>query len=112
MPCRIGCASTPMIAHPHRLGEIDKDRVSAPIAFAGSLALGQWDRPAVERMFRPDKTSLLAAGGCSLEYAAGELTCVGRGGLVGAILPNGSWYDLQLPFGYPFAAVLQRAAEK
>ena len=95
-----------------KLGEIDKDRVSAPIAFAGSLALGQWDRPAVERMFRPDKTSLLAAGGCSLEYAAGELTCVGRGGLVGAILPNGSWYDLQLPFGYPFAAVLQRAAEK
>ena len=95
-----------------KLAEIDKDRVSAPIAFAGLSALGQWDRPAVERMFTPDRTSPLAAGGCSLAYTAGDLTCVGRGGLVGAILPNGTWYDLQLPFGYPFAAVLQRAAEK
>jgi hypothetical protein len=40
----------------------------------------------------------------------GILTFVGRGGLVGAILPNGTWYDLRLPFGYPFVAVLQRAA--
>jgi hypothetical protein len=46
-----------------KLGEIDKDRVSAPIAFAGSSAPGQWDRPAVERMFTPDRTSPLAAGG-------------------------------------------------
>jgi hypothetical protein len=34
---------------------------------------------------------------------------VGRGGPVGAILPNG-WYNLELPFGYPFVAVHQRAA--
>ena len=44
-----------------KLGEIDKDRVSAPVAFAG--AIGVWDNgivAAIERMFTPDKTSPLA----------------------------------------------------
>jgi hypothetical protein len=93
-----------------KIGEIDKDRVSVPVAFAGLWAPGQWDRPAVERMFTPDRTSPLAASGCALEYTGGNLSCVGRGGPVGAILPNGAWYNLELPFGYPFVAVHQRAA--
>ena len=93
-----------------QLAEIDKDRVSAPVAFAGTLAVGEWDRAAIERMFTPDRTSPLATGGCSLQYIGGDLTCVGIGGPVGAILPSGTWYDLELPFRYPFVAVLQRAA--
>jgi hypothetical protein len=92
------------------LAELDQDRVSAPVAFAGTLALGKWDRAAIERMFTPDKTSRLATGGCSLQYTGEDLTCVGMGGPVGAILPSGTWYDLELPFRYPFVAVLQRAA--
>jgi hypothetical protein len=92
-----------------QLAEIDKDRVSAPVAFAGPLAVGEWDRAAIERMFTPDSTSPLATGGCSLQYIGGDLTCVGIGGPVGAILPSGTWYDLELPFRYPFIAALQRA---
>jgi hypothetical protein len=42
------------------LAELDKDRVSAPVALAGSLTPGQWGRPAIERMFTPNRTSLLA----------------------------------------------------
>ena len=95
-----------------KLTELDEDRVSAPVAFAGTLVSGEWDRAAIERMFTPDKTSQLATGGCSLLYIRGELTCVSIGGPVGAILPSGTWYDLELPFRYPFAAVLQRAAAR
>ena len=61
-------------------------------------------------MFTPTRTSPLASGGCSLRYTGGDLTCVGTGGPLGAILSNGTWYDLELPFPYPFVAVLQRAA--
>jgi hypothetical protein len=95
-----------------KLVELDKDRVSAPVAFAGALALGRWDRAAIERMFRPSATSPLATGGCSLQYTGGDLACVGIGGPVGAIFPSGTWYDLELPFRYPFVAVLQRAAPR
>ena len=95
-----------------KLTELDEDRVSAPVAFAGTLVSGEWDRAAIERMFTPDKTSQLATGGCSLLYIRGELTCVSIGGPVGAILPSGTWYDLELPFRYPFVAVLQRAAAR
>ena len=95
-----------------KLAEIDKDRVSTPVAFAGTLVAGEWDRAGIERMFTPSRTSPLATGGCSLLYIRGDLTCVGIGGPVGAILPSGTWYDLELPFRYPFVAVLQRAASR
>jgi hypothetical protein len=62
-------------------------------------------------MFTSSSTPL-ATGGCSLQYIGGDLTCVGAGGPVGAILPSGTWYDLDLPFRYPFVAVLQRAAPR
>ena len=95
-----------------KFGEIDKDRVSAPVAFADALAVAGGDRAAIDRMFTPNRTSPLATSGCFLEYSGGDLACVGIGGPVGAILPNGTWYDLELPFRYPFVAVLQRAAAR
>src|SRR4051794_9111533 len=93
-----------------KLGEIDGDRVSAPIAFDHALGAGKRDRATIERLFTPERTSRLAAAGCLLRYVGRDLACAGAGGPVGAFLPNGTWFDLELPFGSPFVAVLERAA--
>ena len=60
-----------------------------------------------------DRIATLMAGdlenaGCALAYAGGSLKCEGRPGPVGALLPNGSRFDLGLPFGFPFTDVLGR----
>jgi hypothetical protein len=39
-------------------------------------------------------------------YAKRDIECVGDSGTIGALLPNGNWFDLELPFGFPFADVL------
>src|SRR5881275_2365925 len=41
------------------LGDIDDDRVSAPIAFDHTLGAGKRDRATIERLFTPDRTSRL-----------------------------------------------------
>jgi hypothetical protein len=37
----------------------------------------------------------------------GGLECVGTSGIIGALLPNGNWFDLDLPFGFPFTNLLR-----
>ena len=40
-------------------------------------------------------------------YVNGGLECVGTSGTIGALLPNGNWFDLDLPFGFPFTDLLR-----
>lgn len=86
--------------------DIEKDRVRATVAFVGSLASGMPDRAAVERMFAIDPTSPMVTDGCALHYARGDVTCTGAPGLVGAMLPGGRRFDLELPFRFPFVEVV------
>ena len=50
----------------------------------------------------------LENAGCALVYAEGELKCIGHPAPVGAVLPDGSRFDLPLPFGFPFTDLLRR----
>ena len=87
------------------LDDIDKDRVPASVAFVGPPGAGS-----VESLFAIDAGSPLASGGCRVQYANGELTCIGPRASVGALLPNHERFDVEIPFRFPFTDVLRDAA--
>ena len=91
-----------------KLVGIDRDRVPASVAFVGSVA-GRSASSAAERMFAIDATSSLAHSGCRLAYDKGDLTCFEIGAPVGALLPDGGRFDLEIPFRFPFTEVLRQA---
>jgi len=37
-----------------------------------------------------------------------DVTCTGSGAPVGAFLPDGKRFDLDLPFGFPFSQIVSR----
>jgi hypothetical protein len=89
-----------------RLNAINKDYVVAPLNFV---------RPAVSggqmeiRSFAIRPGEVLANGGCRVGYMNGDIECVGNSGTIGALLPNGNWFDINLPFGFPFTDLLRNA---
>jgi hypothetical protein len=94
-----------------KLEELDKDRVPVSVAFSGRLAPGAPNRADIDKLFAVDAGSHLATGGCHIQYVSGDLTCTGTGAPIGAMLPDGSRFDLDLPFRYPFSEVVRRATE-
>ncbi len=71
------------------------------------------DPTELERRFKLPSGSPLATGGCIVSYKPGfGLSCTGRGAAIGAMLPSGARYDLDLPFGFPFEAALARATKR
>jgi hypothetical protein len=87
-----------------KLDAIDQDHVVAPLDFDVPAA----PRGQVEaKSFTIDPGGLLAHGHCQVAYVNGGLECVGTSGTVGAFLPNGNWFDLDLPFGFPFTDLLR-----
>jgi hypothetical protein len=87
---------------------IEKDRVPAAVAFAGPVASATSAPDGIARMFAIDPASPMATGGCALRYAGGDLSCPGTPGPVGAMLPDGQRFDLDLPFRFPFIDVIRR----
>ncbi len=81
------------------------------MTFAGSPARGARDPSALKQSFAVDATSPLATGGCQVQDKGGDLICAGSGAQIGAVLPDGSWFDLELPFQFPFYEVLRRVAQ-
>jgi hypothetical protein len=56
----------------------------------------------LKRTFAVDATSPLATGGCQVKYVGGDVICAGTGSPIGAVLPDGRWFDVELPFAFPF----------
>ena len=80
------------------------------MSFAGSPRLGPPnDLSTLRKTFFIDAASPLATGGCQVKYVDGDVICAGTGAQMGAILPDGRWFDVELPFGFPFLDVLRRA---
>jgi hypothetical protein len=95
-----------------RLAGVDQKRiVSTSMTFAGSPARGTRNPSALKQHFAVDATSPLATSGCQVQYKGGDLICAGSGAQIGAVLPDGSWFDLKLPFEFPFYEVLRRVAQ-
>ena len=69
-----------------KIGEIDQERVSAPVRFDGAIPSGMASAAEIERIFAIGPESPLAHAGCQLRYAKGDLTCIGSGAPVGAIV--------------------------
>ena len=76
-----------------KIGKIDQERVSAPVRFDGAVPSGMVSAVEIERIFAVGPESPLAHAGCQLRYAKGDLTCIGSGAPVGAMLPNGKRFD-------------------
>ena len=93
------------------LEELDKDRVPALVAFSGPLVPGALNRVEIDNLFAIAAGSPLATGGCHIQYVSGDLTCTGTGAPIGAMLPNGTRFDLDIPFGFPFSEVVRRAVK-
>jgi len=95
-----------------KLASVDRQALAAKtVSFADSSTLGPGnDFSALRKTFAVDPKSPLAMGGCQVKYVDGDVICAGTGAPIGAILPDGRWFDLELPFGFPFLEVLQRAA--
>jgi hypothetical protein len=91
-----------------KIGELDRDRLAAQLAFVGPDAPGMPASPAIAKIFALDAEHALARRGCTLSYANRDLVCAEAGGPVGAMLPGGKRFDLDLPFRFPFVEVLQR----
>jgi hypothetical protein len=95
-----------------RTGDIDRERVSAALKFAGNIPFGMVEAAEIERIFAIDPSSPLAHAGCHVGYSNGDLTCTGSGAPVGALLPDGKRFDFELPFQYPFSRMLDQASGK
>ena len=87
--------------------QIDRDRIEAGSLFFHETTTATSNR-AGEAAFAIEARDPLARAGCTVIYAEGDLTCTGREGLVGALLPNGARFDLDLPFRFPFSQVVRR----
>jgi hypothetical protein len=88
------------------VAQIDKNRTDATFSFQGTTVATPGLRTR-EGAFVIDAQSPLARGGCTVIYADGDVTCSGGKGPVGAMLPNGARFDLDLPFRFPFSEVLR-----
>jgi hypothetical protein len=105
-------------AYSHELGpkfaSVDRQALTAQtMSLAGSPALAPVDNlSTLRKTFAVDATSPLATGGCQVKYLDGDVICARTGTQMGAILPDGRWFDLELPFGFPFHEVLQRASRR
>jgi hypothetical protein len=88
--------------------DTDRDRVNAKVDFAGQVDGGTAARTASERIFAVGPQSPLANAGCNVRYANGALNCRRSGGPVGAMLPTGERFDLDLPFRFPFDQALRQ----
>jgi hypothetical protein len=105
-------------AYSHELGpklaSVDRQALAAEtVSFAASPALAPGDNLlTLKKTFAVNATSPLATGGCEVKYVDGDVICAGTGAQIGAILPDGRWFDLELPFGFPFLEVLRRASRR
>jgi hypothetical protein len=105
-------------AYSHALGpkfaSIDQQTLAAEtVSFAGLPPLGRVnDLSRLRNTFAIDARSPLLTGGCQVKYVAGDVICTGTGAQIGAVLPDGRLFDLELPFGFPFLEVLRRAARR
>ena len=88
---------------------IDEEPVAAPVKFEGLIPSGMVTAAEIEKIFAIKSDSPLANAGCHLQYLNGDLTCTGTGAALGAMLPRGRRFDLELPFHYPFTQVLDQA---
>jgi hypothetical protein len=95
-----------------KIGEIDQERVKAPVRFEGTIPKEMASAAGIEKIFAIGTDSPIARAGCQLRYAKGDLVCTGTGAPVGAFLPDGKRFDLVLPFHYPFTQVLDQADGK
>ena len=102
-------------AYSHELGpelaSVDRQSTrTETVSFAGSPALAHSDNlSTLKKTFAVYATRPLATGGCQVKYVDGDVICAGTGAQMGAILPDGRWFDVELPFGFPFLDVLRRA---
>ena len=88
------------------LDGIDKDSVVAPLNFVRPASP---TREAEIKAFAIHSGDTLANGHCRVGYVNGDIDCVGNSGTIGALLPDGKWFDLDVPFGFPFTDVLRNA---
>ena len=91
---------------PATLDDIDRDRVRASPAFRGSVR-DRTPRAVSSGLFSISRGHPLATSGCALRYSDGNLACEACPSVVGAMLPDGSWFDLDLPFRFPFIDVFR-----
>jgi hypothetical protein len=86
---------------PAGLESIDGEWVAASPAFLGKFG-DKSPRAVSAGLFSIHRGHPLAASGCALRYADGNLACEAGPSAVGAMLPDGSWFDFDLPFRFPF----------
>src|SRR5262249_4179404 len=91
-----------------RTAKIDKEEIKASVRFEGSIPSGMASAAEIEKIFAIEPDGPLAHGGCHIRYLNADLTCTGTGAVVGAMLPGGQRFDLDLPFHYPFTQVLDQ----
>ena len=89
-----------------KLNAINKDYAVVPLNFVRPAANGGQTEI---QSFAVRPGEILANGGCRVGYINGNIECVANSGTIGALLPNGNWFDLDLPFGFPFTDLLRDA---
>jgi hypothetical protein len=87
---------------------VETDRIDASSLSFNATGSKQ---DSLEAAFAIEAHSPLARAGCNPIYADGDLSCVGRDGPIGALLPNGMRFDVGLPFRFPFTGVLRPCME-
>jgi hypothetical protein len=94
---------------PAGLDGIDRDRLAASPAFLGDVR-DKSPRAVSAALFSIHGGHPLATAGCALRYSGGHLACEAGPSVVGAMMPDGTWFDLDLPFRFPFLDVFRGAA--